>query len=169
MSSTEISPAGDVDEQRADLGGIRIDVEGVSEAEVRVDGEERGTVRSDVSVLVQVDPGEHVVSATAEGAATVRRTIEVRPGEVEEVVLGLATRAPVEVAAETPAEPRERAVEESLTEPASSGGGLSPWLWVAGGALVVGAAVVVTVLLVGGGDGGAPESPFPVAETLTWP
>jgi hypothetical protein len=76
---------------------LRITVSGAAGAQVTVDG-----ASASVGAEIKVDPGEHVVRATADGAIAAEKTLTLAEGKVESVMLSLAPAAPS--AAEVPAE-----------------------------------------------------------------
>lgn len=82
----------------------------------------------------KVDPGKHLVTATADGWGPGRADVEVREGESKSVALALVASPGSSV---TPP-PASTASEEP---PAETSGGLSPLVWVGGGLAVVGLGV----------------------------
>ena len=93
------------------------------DARVRVDGEDATTPN------VVVEPGVHVVEATAPGRAPARASIDAKPGEVRAVALTLP--APVAAA---PAPPPPSSVASTAERPVLLGAGLMA----GGGAVLVG-------------------------------
>jgi hypothetical protein len=132
-----------------------------SGARITVDGRR---VAVDERDEVQIDPGEHRVEATAQGFATLSRTIQVTSGGRVDVELRLQ---PAVAASGVTTDPRvslttaEANTQNNITVPTNSstnalptqpGGSVlrSPWLWVAIGVGVAAAVTIPAVLLTRG-------------------
>jgi hypothetical protein len=115
------------------------------EAEVRIDGENVGALRD----AVPLEPGSHVVTASAPGRAPFRSELALYEGAEASLVISLDSAAP-------PAQPAPAAETRAQTQAVQDRGNAEPvpassWRtlgWVAlagGGALLVGSTVVLVV------------------------
>gem|GEM_PF-3244533 len=90
-SSQEADARGLHSEIKSQIGKLQISVEGTTEAEVRVDGERAGVVRSGQGPLqVEVDPGRRLVSVSAPDYKEEEREVRVEPGEKVALAFALA-------------------------------------------------------------------------------
>ena len=126
------------------LAGVRVHLGGGAPvATVRLDGRLVGQARPDQPLDLDVNPGEHFVSAQVEGGSPQDRRVEVTRGEQRALRFDL--------------EPPPEAERASLWT--------SPWLWVGAG-LVIAGAVVGAVLAVKLGDDLPEDNVFGTVETL---
>lgn len=75
---------------RAEVAVLTVRIAGAASAEVRIDGRRLATLQEGEARSQSVDPGPHVVSATAPMRALAERRIDLPRGGREEVVLELA-------------------------------------------------------------------------------
>jgi len=68
-------------ELRARIASLSLRVIGPEAAEVRIDGEPRGTASNDTPLALEVDPGPHRIYASADDHDPAERAIDVDPGE----------------------------------------------------------------------------------------
>jgi hypothetical protein len=138
-------------EVRREIARISISMRGAETAVVRVDGERIRSLADGASFEHHVDPGRHVVVATAADGRSSEREVAVEPGERARVAIALDTV------------PVARSGDDDDD-------GISPWIWVAlGGLLVAGGAAVAVVLLVTSADPepvGDPQGVYPIIEAL---
>jgi hypothetical protein len=80
-------------ETRAEIAALHIHVEGAETIEVRVDGERIGEAGDGETLTHQVDPGEHVVTATAPRRQTEERRVELERGGSRRLSLALQMSA----------------------------------------------------------------------------
>lgn len=140
------------EEVRAERGRVRLHLAavevhldgGAPEARVRLDGRLVGQTRPGHPLALDVNPGEHFVSAQVRGEPPEDRRIEVTRGDVRRLRFLLAPPRPDD------------------GDPVLS----SPWLWLTGGLVLVAAAVVTTVLVVTLDDGLPEDNVFGTVETL---
>ena len=141
-----------LEQARSELPTLRVSVRGVPTASVRVDGQLAGSV-SGSTLDVPVDPGTHVVQASADGYEDASQTVSAGRGDRVAVVLRPRAVVPspehVARAEQAAALEAERGAEPALEASVDDEG--PPWGWIAVGAAVLAGAVVGTVLLVGGG------------------
>ncbi len=99
---------------------------------VELDG--RALAAAELAAPIAVDPGAHAVIVLRDGAAVVKRTIEIARGDRAEVELAVPPPPPRDPAAPGPVAPPP--------PPRKREGGVlsSPWLWGVAGAVVLGAA-----------------------------
>jgi hypothetical protein len=94
-------------EAQKDVAELRIVVRGATEADVRVEGASAGHVRDGQPLLVDVNPGEHLVTATAKLRTPAERSVVVAAGGRANVTLTLelsreASRATLLVTSKDP-------------------------------------------------------------------
>ncbi len=80
-------------ETRAEIAVLHVHVEGAETIEVRVDGERVAEASDGETIEHQVDPGEHVVTATAPRRQTEERRIELDRGSSRRLSLALEMSA----------------------------------------------------------------------------
>lgn len=73
----------------AEVATLELSASGAPKVVIRVDGIQRGTVESGRSLRLRMDPGPHLVTATARGMITTERKISVRRAAVEKLELAL--------------------------------------------------------------------------------
>jgi hypothetical protein len=138
-------------EVREELGTIAVSVAGALDAEVRIDGVMAGHASPGAAFEVRVDPGDHVVVASGDGARS-ERSLSVGPGERREIALEIDAR--------------------DVDGDVDDGGSIfsSPWFWIITGVLIAGG--VTTAVIVATEDRAADpvtDPVFPVAEVLLGP
>lgn len=114
-----------------EVATLEVQAIGARRIEIRVDGETVATVADGETARRRIDPGRHVVSASAADHAADERTVEVGRGTSARVALRV-----VPIAVEGP----------------RGGASSSPWPWIAGGTAVALGAVLVTVLVLTGDE-----------------
>ncbi len=135
-----------IDEASALVASIRVRLQTArAVARLSVDGEPEGELDLGDERVIPVDPGRHVVSASAEGYERVERVLRVGPGEREAISLTL-TALP----------------SGSVFE--------SAWFWVVVGAVLAAGGAGLAIALAGPYYGAPEESPpFGSAITLLGP
>ena len=138
------------EEARAELGTVRVRVEGPGTAEIRIDGERADDTNAEGRGEYRVDAGEHVVDARAEGFRPEELAVQLARGQERELSFVLERVA-------------ERIVERRVeAEPSRA------WIGVLVGVLVAGA-VATTLGLVLRDREGDPfvDGEFGVTQTLS--
>ncbi len=144
----------------AEVGTLLVAIEGVDDAEVRVDGRPEGRVRSASDLRIAANPGHHIVLVLASGRDPEERDVDVAPGDVESVRVRFGTAPP-----EHPVGPQPPAGGPTAADVDTGGSAASsPWLWLGVGAGV--AAAVVIVLLLTLPSSGTPDGFLGSASTL---
>lgn len=118
-----------------EVATLEVEAIGAARVDVRIDGETVATLADGQTVRRRLDPGRHVVSASAADHAGDERTVQISRGTSARVALRV-----VPIAVEGP----------------RGGSSASPWPWIAGGVAVALGAVVVTALVL------SEDEPIPV-------
>ncbi|MFK8003314.1 MAG: hypothetical protein AB8H86_27335 [Polyangiales bacterium] len=138
-----------------------IEVSVVATGSVNVTIGEYSGVATEGSPFVQaVNPGEHVVRGTAEGALPTERRVNVDAGGVGRTLLRFEMAPPPVVAVEL----EEEVGPEETGETSEAGGGGKAWLWVVLG--VVAAGGIATAVVLATRDSTTPENVLPATGTL---
>jgi hypothetical protein len=144
----------EVDAVAAHIGGLTIKVnpsDGSSPPDLKVTLDDGAVSAASIGVKRYVDPGSHVIRATATGWKTFEMKVTVPDGGTIDLPVALEkdTTAPVApVAAPAPApSPTPAPTGDASQNQAPSSGGVSPWPWVAFG---VGGAGLAVGIITGG-------------------
>lgn len=154
-------------EQRAEVtrlsaetraAAARIEVSVVASGPVTVTvGDSSGVAREGAPFALVVDPGEHLVRGTIEGARPAERRVNVDAGGVGRTLLRFEAIAPVAlVELEEGVEPEETGEAEES--------GSKTWLWVVLG--VVAAGGIATAVILATRESSTPENVLPATGTL---
>lgn len=145
----------------ADAASARIEVSVVAAGPVSVTiGEHSGTASEGAPFVQIVDPGEHVVRGTTEGARPTERQVNVRSGGVGRTLLRFETIAPVTTVVDL--EDEVGPEEGGMENPDARGG--RTWLWVVLGVVV--AAGITTAVVLTTRESSTPENVLPATGTL---
>lgn len=144
----------------ANAASARIEVSVVAAGPVSVTiGEHSGTASEGAPFVQVVDPGEHVVRGTTEGARPTERQVNVRSGGVGRTLLRFEAIAPqIAMDLEDDVGPEDSAMEN----PDARGG--RTWLWVVLGIVVAGG--IATAVILSTRESSTPENVLPATGTL---
>jgi hypothetical protein len=151
------------DETRRALGRLRVSARASAPVLVQVDGVRAGEIRAaDPPLEAAIDPGAHVVIASASRHTAIERTVEVASGATVSLDLVLTPESDGEIPREG-----ERALQLEGSEQARESDDEAMWWVVAGVSVAVVAAAAITAgfLLQTEGPVGDPEGRLPIVMT----
>lgn len=137
-----------LEDVREEIGIITVSIVGVDDAQIQVDGVSAGSASPGAPLELRIDPGDHVVVASA-GSNRDERALTVGPGETHEIDLNI-----------------------EVGEPPDEGGSIlsSPWFWIITGVLVAGGVAAAVIVATRDQTADPITDPvFPVAEVLLGP